>query len=209
MATRMLQRRGTSAEWAALNPILAPGEIGVATDTNNVKIGNGVTPWNDLQMTYLTVAGGVMTGPLSLVAPQQPAHAARLQDLGGRVNKLGDTMSGALTMDNNQIIRPELLGYQENEITSSNDTLTVNFTAAQLHRSTRSGALQILWSNLPSSGKVRVNTIVIANSVTSVIWPVGTRFPNGEQPDISGESWLSVIARGSTVTVALSLREVL
>lgn len=48
MATRMLQRRGTSAEWAAQNPVLSPGEIGFETDTKMMKIGDGVTNWNSL-----------------------------------------------------------------------------------------------------------------------------------------------------------------
>ena len=41
-------RRGTSTEWADANPILASGEMGIETNTNLFKIGNGVTPWNSL-----------------------------------------------------------------------------------------------------------------------------------------------------------------
>jgi microcystin-dependent protein len=44
----MLQKRGTAAEWAALNPILEDGEIGFARDTNVIKIGDGVTHWLEL-----------------------------------------------------------------------------------------------------------------------------------------------------------------
>ena len=45
-------RRGVSEDWSNVNPILAEGEPGVETDTLKLKIGNGVTPWNDLP--YLT-----------------------------------------------------------------------------------------------------------------------------------------------------------
>lgn len=48
MATRMRQRRGTAAEWAADNPILADGEIGYERDTKIIKMGDGITAWNDL-----------------------------------------------------------------------------------------------------------------------------------------------------------------
>jgi len=41
-------RRGTAAEWAAKNPILAAGELGEATDTRVLKAGDGVTAWVDL-----------------------------------------------------------------------------------------------------------------------------------------------------------------
>ncbi len=48
MAIRMQQRRGTSEQWAAANPILAPGEIGWESETNKFKIGDGVNNWEDL-----------------------------------------------------------------------------------------------------------------------------------------------------------------
>ena len=41
-------RRGTSAEWDASNPILAPGEMGLETDTNSFKFGNGSDSWANL-----------------------------------------------------------------------------------------------------------------------------------------------------------------
>ena len=49
MATVRLQlRRGTDAQWDAANPTLAAGEIGIETDTNTFKFGDGSTPWNSL-----------------------------------------------------------------------------------------------------------------------------------------------------------------
>ena len=43
-----VQRVASSANWAARNPILLPGEIGFETDTGNQKIGNGIESWNKL-----------------------------------------------------------------------------------------------------------------------------------------------------------------
>jgi len=49
MATVRLQlRRGTEAQWDSANPILAAGEIGIETDTNTFKFGDGSTAWNSL-----------------------------------------------------------------------------------------------------------------------------------------------------------------
>ena len=49
MATVRLQlRRGTEAQWVAANPTLAAGEIGIETDTNTFKFGDGSTAWNSL-----------------------------------------------------------------------------------------------------------------------------------------------------------------
>lgn len=48
MAIQIQFRRGTAAEWTSVNPILAEGEMGIETDTNLFKIGNGSTVWNSL-----------------------------------------------------------------------------------------------------------------------------------------------------------------
>jgi hypothetical protein len=51
MAQTIQFRRGTSAEWATANPILAQGEIGVNLDGNRFKVGTGLTSWNNLEYT--------------------------------------------------------------------------------------------------------------------------------------------------------------
>ena len=43
------KRRGTAAEWASSNPVLAEGEDGYETDTGRTKIGNGEDQWGDLE----------------------------------------------------------------------------------------------------------------------------------------------------------------
>lgn len=48
MATRIQFRRGKPAFWVDENPILRSGEPGYEIGTGNIKIGDGVTPWNDL-----------------------------------------------------------------------------------------------------------------------------------------------------------------
>lgn len=46
--TTITQRTGTAAEWAASSLVLGKGERGLATDTNEVKVGDGVNTWNNL-----------------------------------------------------------------------------------------------------------------------------------------------------------------
>lgn len=49
MATKIQLRRDQSANWAGTNPILAQGEPGVELDTKKMKVGDGITAWNDLE----------------------------------------------------------------------------------------------------------------------------------------------------------------
>lgn len=59
-------RRGTAAEWASANPVLAEGEPGFETDTGRYRVGDGTTEYSglpffltdtELKATY--VSGGV------------------------------------------------------------------------------------------------------------------------------------------------------
>ena len=48
MANRLQIRRDTASRWTSVNPTLMSGEIGLETDTNKIKIGDGVKTWNQL-----------------------------------------------------------------------------------------------------------------------------------------------------------------
>ena len=48
----MQQKRGTASRWTSTNPILLAGELGVETDTNKMKVGDGTTAWTNLD--YVT-----------------------------------------------------------------------------------------------------------------------------------------------------------
>jgi hypothetical protein len=56
-------KRGTAFAMAANNPVLPAGEIGIETDTNKIKIGNGVTAWNSLSY-FVPSASDITAGTL-------------------------------------------------------------------------------------------------------------------------------------------------
>ena len=69
MTVRMLQRRGTAAQWNGVGGtvVLQSGEVGVNTTDNSFKIGDGSSVWTDLEyhypdnlneLKYLQLAGG-------------------------------------------------------------------------------------------------------------------------------------------------------
>ena len=61
-------RHGSASEWTTGNPILAIAEVGVETDTQKFKIGDGVTAWNNL-------AYGGFIGPPGPTGPIGPTGA--------------------------------------------------------------------------------------------------------------------------------------
>ncbi len=46
MAVQIQLRNDTAAGWTAANPILAIGEMGLETDTDKFKLGNGIDTWS-------------------------------------------------------------------------------------------------------------------------------------------------------------------
>ena len=51
--TQLQFRRDTAANWTSNNPTLAIGEVGLETDTNAYKIGDGATAWTGLNYNQL------------------------------------------------------------------------------------------------------------------------------------------------------------
>ncbi len=60
---RIRLRRGTSSAWSAKNPILLEGELGLDLTTRTIKVGDGVTPWNDLSSMSGGSGGQGPAGP--------------------------------------------------------------------------------------------------------------------------------------------------
>lgn len=56
MADLIKLRRGTAAQWAATNPVLATGEAGYDSTNNELRIGNGTTQWSGLTPIAATVS---------------------------------------------------------------------------------------------------------------------------------------------------------
>ncbi len=53
VSTTIQFRRDTAANWTSNNPTLALGEVGLETDTNAYKIGDGATAWTSLNYNQL------------------------------------------------------------------------------------------------------------------------------------------------------------
>ena len=66
LKTRILLRNDTATAWSTANPVLMKGEIGIETDTNKFKIGDGVKAWSALSyvgtQVEVTGEGEVITG---------------------------------------------------------------------------------------------------------------------------------------------------
>lgn len=84
MADKIQLRRDTAANWTSANPTLASGEIGLETDTDQFKVGDGATVWSSLGYGGIQGPQGD-TGATGDTGPQGP------QGIQGETGATGDT----------------------------------------------------------------------------------------------------------------------
>ena len=83
---QMKQRRDTKANWAATNPVLLDGELGIVSDDPNLyKVGDGATAWNSLPFRGFdgTLAQELGTSPNAVIS--QKVVSEKLTELSGEI----------------------------------------------------------------------------------------------------------------------------
>ena len=153
----MQQRRGTATQWTSADPILAAGEIGFETDTNQFKIGDGVNNWSDLSyFKNLEDLGGSLDDYVPVTTKGQVNGVAELDSTGNvPLSQLGNLIDGA----------PEALNTL-NEIAASinDDTNFVAYVTAQLGNKANLISPSLLGAPLAPTATLTDNSTKIATT---------------------------------------------
>lgn len=97
---RIAQLYNSKADWIAMNPVLEAGEIGIESDTSLFKVGDGTTPWNELDYSTTKVIDSLDSSDTktALSANQGRILNEKIQTLGEDYLPLdGGTMRGPIT----------------------------------------------------------------------------------------------------------------
>ena len=100
MAVRFQLRRDTAANWTSANTVLELGEPGFETDTQKLKVGDGVTPWASLDYSIIREFSELLNPPTTLLGYGIEDAATSAQ--GARADTAiqpGDELSGVFTGD--------------------------------------------------------------------------------------------------------------
>ena len=142
MAARIQIRRDTSSNWTSANPTLNSGELGLETNTNKIKIGNGSTAWNslayiiyplsfsDLLNKPTTIAGYGITDAFdgafsSLTGKPTTLAGYGITDAMSGTAELGDLSNVSISsLLNNQIIKYNGTNFVNHTLTFSDITST-------------------------------------------------------------------------------------
>lgn len=156
MAQQIQFRRGTSAEWASANPILAQGEIGVDLNGNRFKIGTGLTSWNNLD--YTAVFDVVVQSPTAPIV--YPTFA----------NNSGTTSVGIATTGSTSVVYIPATGKLGIGTTNPTSKLTVSGDLLV------TGIITATDFNSASDIKLKENVQKIDNPIDKIIKIDGVRF---------------------------------
>jgi Major tropism determinant N-terminal domain len=112
MATELQEYRGTAAQWASENPILADGELGFEQDTQIIKIGDGVTAWNSLGAPPY-VPSTALSSKAEILVGSGVAGVTKVSSPGASANKVLKVQSdGSLAwVDDVDLSTLERVGY--------------------------------------------------------------------------------------------------
>lgn len=94
---QMKQRRDTKANWAATNPVLLDGELGIVSDDPNLyKVGDGATAWNSLPFRGFdgTLAQELGTSPNAVIS--QKVVSEKLTELESKERSITEDVDLAI-----------------------------------------------------------------------------------------------------------------
>ena len=154
MSTVRIQvRRGTASQWTSVNPILAAGEMGVESDSNLFKFGNGSSTW-----TALAYANNsdVAIGEIS----QDAINTALTMGTGLTKTYNDGANSITITVDSDVVA---LKSYVDSQITGLSNTVDSDF----IPMSDRGAAGGV--ASLDNSGKIPSTQLDITETVQDVV----------------------------------------
>lgn len=92
---QMKQRRDTKANWAAQNPVLLAGELGIVSDDPNLyKVGDGTTAWNALPFRGFDGTLAQTTGDSETAVMSQKAVTRGITEILTETQKLSKVVNG-------------------------------------------------------------------------------------------------------------------
>lgn len=188
--TRMQQRRATEAVWTTSEYVLAAGELGVTTDTGIIKIGNGVSPWDELEIAfdslYLPILGKAADSELldgigsdsfvkvadTSVAPTNDSYVKRTADGGVR---------GTDATEASELVTLSQLGAIRNNVIARASTASITlalidaFSQINMDHNTRDSTLTV---TIPTNASVAIPVgtwidICAVGIGTAVLSPAG------------------------------------
>jgi len=172
MADQIQLRRDTAANWTSSNPTLASGEIGLETDTDQFKVGDGTTAWASLGYGGIQGPQGIqgIQGIQGETGPQGPQGDQGIQGIQGIQGETGPqgpqgepgevTADGVFTLTNKTLVDPIITGTVVEDVFTLTDAATVDIDPGN-------GSLQLL--TLAGTGRTLTFTNMVNGEAVTLM----------------------------------------
>ena len=191
MSTVRIQvRRGLASEWTSANPVLAAGEMGVETNTNKFKFGNGTDTWTALSYaaadapaigeisqdaidTALSMGAGLTKtyndGANTITISVDDAIIATVDYVDTAVNALGNSLVDYIPVaDRGQINGVASLNSSgkvpESELDL--DGIALNIATSGSVSGDSISTAELVATDITSGGQIDANNVVISGNLT-------------------------------------------
>jgi hypothetical protein len=196
MADQIQLRRDTAANWTSSNPTLASGEIGLETDTDQFKVGDGTTAWASLGYGGIQGPQGIqgIQGIQGETGPQGPQGDQGIQGIQGIQGETGPqgpqgepgevTADGVFTLTNKTLVDPIITGtVVEDVFALTGTTPALDPSNGSIQTWTLSGASTP--TDSLSAGEA-ITLIIDDGTAYTITWPTTTWVNNaGAAPTLA------------------------
>lgn len=208
MAIQIQIRRDTAANWTSVDPILAEGEIGLETDTNQMKFGDGVLAWTalayfggsgnpfdqDLNTTDPVVFAGLTNNAIIYPTSDGTVGQAIVTDGAGNLsfasgaNPFDQTLNttDAVIFDKVTLTGPII--ETQTAVSSSAGMVLLDCDLGNVFTlSLTENIITLNITNIPASGKAIGITLILEADGTqrTIAWPASFLWSGGTAPTIT------------------------
>jgi hypothetical protein len=146
MSSIIQLRGGTASAWTTANPTLAQKEMGIETDTNKIKLGDGATVWTSL--------GYFETGEVTLAASQVFTNKT--------ITFADNTLTGVAPTS-----QPTLTGVKETKVAMA--AAEIDLATGNYFTKTISGIITLTVANTAASGSVSAFVLELTNGGSAAV----------------------------------------
>jgi hypothetical protein len=173
MIVKIQLRRGLSSVWSSVNPILSSGEFGYETDSKKLKIGDGISLYNDLDYTL---------NPELIESLVLQAESARDESELSAINALASENSAITSASEALASKDEIVSKIDFTGAVERDLLEQNSVGVYMPKSLKAINQSLIpFSNSPLAGFLDLDNVFVWDSFNRADGNIGTAD--------SGQSW--------------------
>ena len=161
MASIIQLRGGTASAWTTANPTLAQKEMGIETDTNKIKLGDGTTAWTSLgyfETGEVTLAGAQVLTNKTITFADNTLTGVQAADADTTKNDVANTFTAVQTFGKSVVETKVAIAAAEIDLALGN-----YFTKSSV------GTLTLTLTNEAATGSVSAFVLELANGASPAV----------------------------------------